>query len=81
MEWKSKGALAKLDKSKRIVEVKSSASMKEIFREELMKEIKDGIVTEVMEKEVKHWNPSFIIPNAGGKFRKILECREVNKAT
>ncbi|KAA6376921.1 MAG: hypothetical protein EZS28_027554, partial [Streblomastix strix] len=55
--------------------------MKKIFRGELMKEIKDGIVAEVMEKKVKHWNPSFIIHKVGGKFRKILDCREVNKAT
>ncbi|KAA6359324.1 MAG: hypothetical protein EZS28_045150 [Streblomastix strix] len=30
---------------------------------------------------MKYWNPSFVIPKAGGKFRKILDCREVNRAT
>jgi hypothetical protein len=47
----------------------------------LDKEILDGIVEEVNEEDILHWNPSFIIPKSNGKFRKILDCREVNKAS
>jgi hypothetical protein len=33
------------------------------------------------EWEVKHWNPSFVIPKKGGKWRRILDCRKGNRET
>ncbi|KAA6387771.1 MAG: hypothetical protein EZS28_016697 [Streblomastix strix] len=81
MKRRSKKALNKLNQNRRIIEVKSCEKLKSIFSEELNKEIKYRIVAKLKEKEVKYLNPQFVIPKAGGKFRKMLDCREVNKAT
>jgi hypothetical protein len=44
-------------------------------------ELKLGIVREAREEEILHWNPTYTVPKAGGKWRKVLDCRELNAAT
>ncbi|KAA6363383.1 MAG: putative Transposon Ty3-G Gag-Pol polyprotein, partial [Streblomastix strix] len=79
--WKSQKAKEFLVKNRKIVEVKSSGKLMDIFEQELIKEIQDDIVEQVEEREVMHWNPSFIRPKSNGKFRKIIDFRGINSAT
>ncbi|KAA6392864.1 MAG: putative reverse transcriptase [Streblomastix strix] len=51
------------------------------FQEELDQELKLGVVRQAKDEEILHWNPSYTVPKAGGKRRKILDCRELNAAT
>ncbi|KAA6400393.1 MAG: putative Transposon Ty3-G Gag-Pol polyprotein [Streblomastix strix] len=51
------------------------------FQEELDQELRLGVVREAREEEIKYWNPSYTVPKAGGKRRKILGCRKLNATT
>ncbi|KAA6317658.1 MAG: hypothetical protein EZS28_055062, partial [Streblomastix strix] len=53
----------------------------EKFWEELKVEIKEGIVRERSFEDIFHFNPSYMVPNAGNKWRKILDCRRLNGST
>jgi hypothetical protein len=37
-----------------------------------------GIVKEVKKEEILHLNPTITVPKAGGKWRKVLDCRRLN---
>jgi putative transposase len=41
--------------------------------------LREGTVREVPLTEVKWLNPTFLVPKAGGKWRKILDCRRLNE--
>ncbi|KAA6388973.1 MAG: hypothetical protein EZS28_015499 [Streblomastix strix] len=51
------------------------------FQEELDQELKLGVVRQAKDEEILHWNTSYTVPKAGGKRRRILDCKELNAAT
>ncbi|KAA6358082.1 MAG: hypothetical protein EZS28_046391, partial [Streblomastix strix] len=50
---------------------------KKKFWEELKVEIRDRIVRERSIEEIIHFNPSYMLPGAGNKWHKILDCRSL----
>jgi ribonuclease HI len=50
----------------------------EEYEKLLEEEIREGIVEETDPTNVLWNNPTFLVPKKNGKFRKILDCRELN---
>ncbi|KAA6366911.1 MAG: hypothetical protein EZS28_037564, partial [Streblomastix strix] len=67
--WKHKGSQHKLEKLCRITREENSAEGKVHFRDELEKELGGGVVKEVDSKEIKHYNPSYMVPKKGEDHR------------
>ncbi|KAA6373630.1 MAG: hypothetical protein EZS28_030841 [Streblomastix strix] len=53
----------------------------EKFWEELKVEIIEGIVKERRIEEINRFSTSYMVPKAGNKWRKILDCSRLNRAT
>jgi hypothetical protein len=49
------------------------------YAKQLEKEIKEGIVIET--NKIKIFNPTFLVPKSDNKWRKILDCRQINMIT
>jgi hypothetical protein len=51
----------------------------EAYTQILQEEIAEGIVIPVPDKYVKFYNSTFLVPKRDGGFRKVLNCKELNK--
>jgi hypothetical protein len=49
------------------------------MRKIILKEEADGVIRKIEDKDVKCWNRVFCVPKAGGKWRKVLDCRALNE--
>jgi ribonuclease HI len=78
-EWKDGGSEQRLQQRQRVAPYRPSRALAAEFEALLEEEIREGVVKEIQEEEVKWVNPTFLVPKAkSGKFRKILDCRELN---
>jgi ribonuclease HI len=76
--WKQEEKL-NLEKRKFMKEIKQGEKEKQAFRELLLEELDQRIVVPISWRKVKWLNPSFVVPKPhSNKFRKILDCRELN---
>jgi hypothetical protein len=47
--------------------------------QEINEELKAGVIERVREEECVWVSPTFLVPNKGNAWRKVMDCRELNK--
>ncbi|KAA6399380.1 MAG: hypothetical protein EZS28_005100 [Streblomastix strix] len=77
--WTFIEALQQLEAVQLYNEYQSSKKQMLEYRNQLMKQIQDGIVIET--DNIRIFNPTSLVPTPGGKQRKILDCRYINQLT
>jgi ribonuclease HI len=78
-EWKDGQSAARLAREFALHTCHPQKSLRAEYMKLLAEEIEEGTVREVKEEDVKWLNPTFLVPKAGGKWRKILDCRRLNE--
>jgi ribonuclease HI len=79
-EWKDEGSEQRLQQRERVAPYRPPRALAPEFEALLEEEIREGVVKEIEEEEVKWVNPTFLVPKARtGKYRKILDCRLLNE--
>jgi ribonuclease HI len=77
-EWKDTGAPGRLEARRTQHNYNPAPRLAVEYTRLLEEELREGIVEEADPKEVRWINPTFLVPKKNGKFRKILDCRELN---
>jgi hypothetical protein len=72
-------AKERLRERRRVVQFRGTQLETEAYRLILQEEIREGIVIPVPESYIKFFNSTFLVPKKDGGFRKVLNCREINK--
>jgi ribonuclease HI len=78
-DWKDAESPARLAKEFVLRPFRAQKALRLEYTRLLTEELRDGVVREVPLTEVKWLNPTFLVPKAGGKWRKILDCRRLNE--
>jgi ribonuclease HI len=78
-DWKDHEAPARLAREFRLRPFRAQKAMRSEYQRLLNEELAEGVVCEVPLWEAKWLNPTFLVPKAGGRFRKILDCRRLNE--
>ncbi|KAA6387873.1 MAG: hypothetical protein EZS28_016598, partial [Streblomastix strix] len=81
VSWIEGANINSLFNSNKFKEKKMSMIEDQKFKEELQIELDLGIVSEVKQSSIVHYNPSYTIRKRGGMWRKILDCRKLNQFT
>jgi hypothetical protein len=50
-----------------------------VYMQQLQDELREGIVRQVTAAECRFLSPAFLVPKKGGEWRKVLDCRQLNK--
>jgi ribonuclease HI len=79
VEWKDAGSVARLARDFALHPHHIPRQHRSKYMELLSEELSEGVVREVQLQEAKWLNPTFLVPKAGGKYRKILDCRRLNE--
>jgi ribonuclease HI len=79
VEWKDAGSVARLARDFALHPHHTPKQHRAKYAELLGEELSEGVVREVPLQEAKWLNPTFLVPKAGNKFRKILDCRRLNE--
>ncbi|KAA6331962.1 MAG: hypothetical protein EZS28_053328 [Streblomastix strix] len=79
--WRNKWSQKRLEKLCVVTREENGVEEKIRLWKELDQELISGVVNVVEVKEIRHSNPSHMVPNKGGKWRKVLDCRWLNKET
>jgi ribonuclease HI len=53
--------------------------MHTLFLRQLQQEIDEEVIVQVKREDCKFISPTFLVPKRGGEWRKVIDCREVNK--
>ena len=77
-DWKDSGSQGRLARIFPTLPTREPSGPKPEYRRLLEEELQQGVVKEVSRTQVKWLNPTFLVPKAGGKFRKILDCTQLN---
>jgi ribonuclease HI len=64
---------------RRVVQFRGTQLETQAYRLILQEEIREGIVIPVPESYIKFFNSTFLVPKKDGGFRKVLNCKEINK--
>jgi hypothetical protein len=49
------------------------------FLRQLQEEIDEKIIVKVRKEQCNFISPTFLVPKRGGEWRKVMDCREINK--
>jgi hypothetical protein len=49
------------------------------FLKQLQQEIDEDVIVQVRKEDCKFISATFLVPKRGGEWRKVIDCREVNK--
>ncbi|KAA6378723.1 MAG: putative Transposon Ty3-I Gag-Pol polyprotein [Streblomastix strix] len=78
-DWISKDSINLLRINKRIRTYNCNHDQSEMMESEIKKELKEGIIKKVQDREVSFYNPCFLIKKKdSNKIRKIIDCTELN---
>ncbi|KAA6378820.1 MAG: hypothetical protein EZS28_025651 [Streblomastix strix] len=77
--WTSIEGLHQLEAIQKYKEYHATLPQMLEYARQLKKEIKERIV--IQTDQIKVINPPFLVPKPGNKWRKILDCRQVNAVT
>jgi ribonuclease HI len=78
-EWKDAGSVARLARNFALHSPHPTTRLRSAYLQLLSEELAEGTIREVRPEEVKWINPTFLVPKAGGRWRKILDCRLLNE--
>jgi ribonuclease HI len=79
-EWKDEESERRLQLRQRVAPYRPPRALVPEFEKLLEEEIREGVVKEIEEAEVRWVNPTFLVPKARtGSYRKILDCRTLNE--
>jgi ribonuclease HI len=78
-DWRDSEAPLRLEKEKQPRSYQPRGAEFPAFLALLNEELQEGIITPMPEDRVKWINPTFLVPKKGGQFRKILDCRRLNR--
>ncbi|KAA6398824.1 MAG: hypothetical protein EZS28_005653, partial [Streblomastix strix] len=73
-EWTKMGAQRAI-----LQDFKGTFLEREKLRNIIFQELKDGVIRVAKSGEVRFLSPVHVVPKKGGKWRKILDCRELNR--
>jgi hypothetical protein len=78
-DWKDRESPARLAAAFRMRGFAAQKALRREYQRLLDEELCEGVVREVPLAGAKWLNPTFLVPKAGGKWRKILDCRLLNE--
>jgi hypothetical protein len=78
-DWRDRESPSKLASEFRMRPFRAQKALRGEYQRLLDDELREGVVREVPLAEAKWLNPTFLVPKAGGKYRKILDCRRLNE--
>jgi ribonuclease HI len=68
-----------LARERKVCSFHGTARETQEYRKLLAEEIQEGVMVPVAEKYVEYWNSTFLVPKRDGSFRKVLNCKRINK--
>jgi ribonuclease HI/DNA-binding transcriptional ArsR family regulator len=77
-EWKDTQSEERLHRQRRAHRYDPPATLATEYEKLLREELEEGIVEAVDRAEVRWVNPTFLVPKKDGRYRKILDCRQLN---
>jgi hypothetical protein len=78
--WRSQREAERvLQRERRPCGFRGTQRQTEAYRMILEEEIREGVVVQVPHHYVKWWNSTFLVPKKGGEYRKVLNCKRLNR--
>ncbi|KAA6385749.1 MAG: putative Transposon Ty3-I Gag-Pol polyprotein [Streblomastix strix] len=77
--WISPQSQQILQSNNTIIEFEGNEQQTQLLMQIVNRELLEGTLRVIQEPEIKLWNPTYLEPKPNGEWRRILDCRTLNR--